>query len=105
MSATAALAQLRAAGVTVEAEGAQLRLRCPTTIAPALLTLAKTEKAGLLRLVADTPAPPSISAIVAQWPADIREQFIERAAIIQFDGGETMERAERMAFECYRPFR
>ena len=44
----------------------------------------------------------SILAAVARWNEDRRDAFEERAAIIEFDGGETRDVAERIAFELYR---
>lgn len=43
----------------------------------------------------------AIHAAVAIWPDDLRESWDERAAIIQYCGGETRETAERRAFDCY----
>ena len=36
--------------------------------------------------------------LASQWLDDWRDQFEERAAIIEYDAGETRERAERIAF-------
>lgn len=35
---------------------------------------------------------------VARWPLELQEEWHERAAIIEHDGGLTKERAERRAF-------
>jgi hypothetical protein len=53
VTARAALARLKAAGVTVVPDGADLRLRSAGPIPPDLVALAKAEKPGLLRLVSD----------------------------------------------------
>lgn len=36
---------------------------------------------------------------IAQWPEDARDEWTERASIMQFDGGMTRERAEVEARE------
>jgi hypothetical protein len=33
-------------------------------------------------------------------PPDVREAYEERAALIEYDGGEPRKTAERRAFEC-----
>jgi hypothetical protein len=39
---------------------------------------------------------------VAQWPEDLRDLWGERAAIIEYDGGEPRLMAERQAYEIVR---
>ena len=39
-----------------------------------------------------------IRAAVKQWPHDKRITLEERAAIIEFDGGLSRERAEKLAY-------
>jgi hypothetical protein len=39
---------------------------------------------------------------VAQWPEDLRDLWEERAAIIEYDGGEPRPVAERQAYEIVR---
>jgi hypothetical protein len=41
-------------------------------------------------------------AIVAKWPEDLRADFEERAAIIEFMAHETRQTAERKAFEMLK---
>jgi hypothetical protein len=36
---------------------------------------------------------------VASWPADERERWEERAAIMEFDGGLPRDQAERAAYD------
>jgi hypothetical protein len=38
-------------------------------------------------------------AAVASWPADERERWEERAAIMEFDGGLPRDQAERAAYD------
>lgn len=42
-----------------------------------------------------------IKSQVQNWLADLRAEWEERAAIIQFDGGLSKAEAERMAFEHF----
>ncbi len=46
------------------------------------------------------PSPSDWRAILARFPDDLRDVWEERAAIIQYDGGEPRPTAERRAFEC-----
>lgn len=39
---------------------------------------------------------------VAQWPQDFRDEWEERAAILEYDAGETRPVAERRAYEIVR---
>lgn len=38
--------------------------------------------------------------LLAKMPEDLREAYEERAALIEYDGGEKRRTAERRAFEC-----
>lgn len=40
--------------------------------------------------------------VVKGWPEDLRADFEERAAIMEFDGGAPREEAERRAYEVIR---
>lgn len=44
--------------------------------------------------------PDQIIAFVNRWPAEARDEFEERLAIMQFCGGKTEHRAYVDAFEC-----
>ena len=44
----------------------------------------------------------AIHAAVARWPDPLRDEWAERAAIIEFEGGEPREVAERRAYDCCR---
>jgi hypothetical protein len=46
------------------------------------------------------PIPPDWRSLLARFPTDVREAWEERAAIIQYDGGEPRPTAERRAFDC-----
>jgi len=47
---------------------------------------------------ASIPSSEAIRAAVATWPMDLRGAFEERAAIVEFCGGERREVAERAAY-------
>lgn len=47
---------------------------------------------------AEVLSPEDIRREVAKWSENKREAFEERAAIVQFDAGETKEGAEQLAF-------
>lgn len=44
------------------------------------------------------PLPQAIRDAVDKWPIDGRVEWSERAAIIEYDGGEDRETAERKAY-------
>ena len=44
----------------------------------------------------------SLRDMVARWPDALRAEFEERAAIIEFDGGEPRAAAERRAYRLIR---
>jgi hypothetical protein len=46
------------------------------------------------------PLPSDWRAWLDRLPEDLRDAYEERAALIEFDGGEKRRTAERRAFEC-----
>jgi hypothetical protein len=46
------------------------------------------------------PLPANWRRLLAVLPEEARDLFEERAALIEFDGGEKRKTAERRAFEC-----
>jgi hypothetical protein len=46
------------------------------------------------------PLPGNWRRLLADLPEDARDLFEERAALIEYDGGEKRKTAERRAFEC-----
>jgi hypothetical protein len=46
------------------------------------------------------PLPADWRLLIEELPEDLRELFEERAALIEYDGGEKRKTAERRAFEC-----
>ncbi len=46
------------------------------------------------------PLPADWRALLDLLPDDLREVYEERAALIEYDGGEKRATAERRAFEC-----
>jgi hypothetical protein len=44
----------------------------------------------------------TLPAHVADWPADVRFEYEERAAIIEYDGGRPRDVAEREAEQMIR---
>ncbi len=58
------------------------------------LAIARSQNAGRGAI------PPDWRSVLARFPEDAREAWEERAAIIQYDGGEPRPTAERRAFEC-----
>jgi hypothetical protein len=102
MTAIELLEDLKKRGVDLEPEGDSLRYRAPAgALTPALRQALAAHKAEVLaHLRGDLPAA------VADWPADWREVFEERAAIMEYDGGlprpEAEARAEELVREAHR---
>ena len=46
------------------------------------------------------PLAPDWRRLLAELPEEVRDLYEERAALIEFDGGEKRKTAERRAFEC-----
>lgn len=46
------------------------------------------------------PLPANWRRLLDTLPEDFRDAYEERAALIEFDGGEKRKTAERRAFEC-----
>ncbi len=46
------------------------------------------------------PLPSNWRRLLDALPPDVREAYEERAALIEYDGGEKRRTAERRAFEC-----
>lgn len=46
--------------------------------------------------------PKQVLYSVSLWPEDLRAQWEERAAIMEFDGGEPRIVAERQAYEQFK---
>ena len=46
------------------------------------------------------PLPSNWRRLIETLPPDVRDAYEERAALIEYDGGEPRRTAERRAFEC-----
>lgn len=79
------------AGVTLVADGPTLHL--DGRVPPVLVPHAKAAKAHLLSLASD-----GWRFEVEDWPPDACVLWAERAAIREYDGGQTRDHAERAAF-------
>ncbi len=97
------LRHARDTGLDVQAEGDRLRIRGPKRLEPLALELLR-HKAELLAILWDhdhwaRQAAGLLSTVaVPDRRADLRELFEHRAAVCEFDGGQTREDAERIAF-------
>jgi len=79
----------RAAGLSIEVEGADLIVEADCEMPPDLLASLRQHKAELIAvLVVSKPSK------VQRW----RDEFEERAAIREYDGGYTRAEAERLAW-------
>jgi hypothetical protein len=82
----------RAAGLSIEVEGADLIIEADYEMPPDLLASLRQHKAELIAVL----VPPSSSAApTAEW---WRDEFEERAAIREYDGHYTRAEAERLAW-------
>jgi hypothetical protein len=92
MSAAEALNAARAAGIYVNIDGDDLVLEAAAPPTPALLSLLKRYKAGILALL----QPANRGRAVDDWHA----LFDERAAVGEYEGGLGREPAEANAFKA-----
>lgn len=46
------------------------------------------------------PLPSHWRRVIEALPSDVRDAYEERAALVEYDGGEPRKTAERRAFEC-----
>jgi len=92
MSAAEALRLAQENGIRIDIAGVDLILDAEREPAPAVLEALRRHKEEIVALlVADHDG----------WTAeDWQALFNERAGIAEFDGGQSRERAEAMAFEC-----
>lgn len=89
MSASALLAQLKEAGVTVEAEGGNLRLKGPkAALGNEVLTELRANKAELLDALKTPPAPTrSQEGVIAEWRAAIVSVATDQINIVKLKTG------------------
>lgn len=99
MNPASVIAVLAARGVTLRWDGASLRVQAPTqdTYREDLRALVAEHRSALIEALRDDPR-----RMVRTWPADAREAWEERAAIIEYDGGVQRDAAERAAHEDVR---
>ena len=103
MTVSELLKTLKKRGIDLKPEGDSLRYRAPAgALTPALRKALATHKAEVLAHLRGTAELP---AAVADWPADWRERFEERAGIMEYDGRlprpEAERRAEALVREAY----
>ena len=92
MSAVKALRMAQENGIRLGVAGADLILDAEREPAPAVLEAIRRHKEGIVALL----APDHVAWTAVDWHAF----FDERAGIAEFDGDQTREQAEAMAFEC-----
>lgn len=97
MTVETLLESIQAAGGTIEPRGDRLRVNAPSPLPDDLLSELRVHKAELMALLRGK-LPPH----VGDWPEEWLEAFIERAAIVEFDGGLPRTEAERRAEELIR---
>jgi hypothetical protein len=92
MNAVEILEEARAAGLCLAVDGADLVLESSNPPPPAVLDLLRDRKAEIIAAIAATSHGTSDSVV------DWRDWYEECVAIRQFDGGYTLEEAERLAW-------
>ncbi len=90
MSAAEALRAATRAGVKIHIDGNTLELTAPSQPPACVIELLSRHKAQVIGLVSDHG-----------WSADDWQHlFQERAAIVEFDGRQSRQKAEALAFAC-----
>jgi len=98
MTARELLETLRRRGVDLKPEGDSLRYRAPAgALTPTLRNALATHKTEVLAHLSG-----NLPAALADWPAEWRERYEERAAIMEYDGSLPREEAEHRAQELVR---
>ena len=105
MTALELLEDLKKRGVDLEPEGDSLRYRAPAgALTPSLRQALATHKVEVLSHLRGEAV--DLPVHVGDWPAPWLEAYIERAGIMEFDGGlpriEAERRAEELVREAYR---
>jgi hypothetical protein len=100
MTAAVLLADLIFAGVTLFVEGGKLRFRSPPgAYTPAMRQAVAEKRSELLALLTQNTAATDHrreQAQLGRW-LDARECYLERAAIMEYDGGLPRPHAEALA--------
>jgi hypothetical protein len=106
MSAVETFAAAQAAGVRIGIDGANLLLEADHAPPPDLLDALRRDKPEILTLLrARETREASPPALPPEDQEAISEAIEERAAIREFDGGETREVAEQQARSAMRIYR
>ena len=100
MNAVGILEKLVEAGAVVWTEAERVRFRAPAGAISDELRAAAGSCRSALRALVDAGAVLPVDR--ATWPVDTLDDFEERAAIMQFDGGLTRDRAEHEAERLVR---
>lgn len=93
------ITELNALGVQLAVHGDRLRYRPAEKVPVNLVARMRTHKAELLELVATRKTANRLLKVVATWPMVWREEFEERAAIIECDANMPRPLAEDKAFQ------
>jgi hypothetical protein len=92
------LAKLDALGIQLEADGERLRFRPREAVTADLAARMKAHKGELRALLATRKTAGRLLEVVTTWRADWRDQWEERAAIVEYDGNMPRPPAEDWAF-------
>jgi hypothetical protein len=94
MSAAQALAAVRAGGISLAVDGADLILEGSNSPSPAVLDLVRLHKAEIIAAITATPPTNQETGAVV----DCRDFYEERAAIRQYDAHYSRAEAEALAW-------
>jgi len=102
----ALLTEMRRRRVHVELAGTRLRYMTVSRVPdPQLLAALRQRKLEILRYFVDRERADCVGAmgrLPEHWSEDAREEYEERAAIMEFEGGLSRQEAETLAEACVR---
>jgi len=95
------LVELESSGIQLEADGDRLTFRPREKVTVELTRCMKAQKGELLSLLSARKTASALSELVTTWPEDWQDQWKERAAILEYDGGMPRILAEEWAFHFF----
>ena len=99
MNAVDLIREVQQAGGRIRAEGTRLKLAAPSPLPSILIDRLKERKAEIIKLLVGTKSAAARMPLDGWDGHDWRDWIIERAAILEHDGGLSQTEADQRAFE------
>lgn len=99
------ISRMHAAGVTLRVHGDRLTVKSEAPLTDAQRAWIRANKTALLQMAADIPTAPPPAELTEGERVAVQEAIEERAAIREFEAGESRAEAERAARRDMRVYR